>query len=279
MSTDLQIDLSEARSVLDDAGQRTSALFASAADPALAVRRSAWNLGEVGAHLVVALRGFTDAVEGRYDAFAPYIPTTGSFADRLSAVTAGTLALETERAPGALGRMITERIMDFMASTAARSGEERIPTPWYGHGASLSVAEATALLAGEQLVHGYDVAGSLGQKWPISVSDARLVMQAVTAMMPLTAKPATAAGLRASFAVTVRQGGPRFAVEIDGGTVTVVPGVAQRADCHISGDAVDLVLLGYGRISQWGPIAGGRLRTWGRKPWLAFRFTNLFFNP
>lgn len=50
-------------------------------------------------------------------------------------------------------------------------------------------------------------------------------------------------------------------------------------DCHLWADPVDLILVIYGRISHWGPIARSRLLAWGRKPWLGLTFRNLFFNP
>ncbi|HEY5989442.1 MAG TPA: hypothetical protein VIV12_24140 [Streptosporangiaceae bacterium] len=33
-----------------------------------------------------------------------------------------------------------------------------------------------------------------------------------------------------------------------------------------------LLLVLYGRMSQWGPIAKGQLLTWGRRPWRALGF-------
>lgn len=279
MSTDLRVDLGEARSILGQAARRTAELFCSAADPAAAVRRSSWNVGEVGAHLAIALRGFTEATGGDYEAVAPHIPRTGVFAERLSAVTAGTLTIESERDPRALGRLIGERVDAFLSATSGMSGAERIATPWYGEGASLSLTTATVILVGEQLIHGYDVAKSLGRPWPISVPEAHLMVRGITSMMPLIVNPKTTAGLRVSYGVTVRKGGPRFVVHVDDGTVTVEPADGRPVDCHLSADPVTLVLVGYGRIGQWGPIARGRLRAWGWQPWLAFRFTNLFFNP
>jgi hypothetical protein len=68
-------------------------------------------------------------------------------------------------------------------------------------------------------------------------------------------------------------------VRFNDGVAAVEPARGQTIDCHLSADPVDLMLVVYGRISQWGPIARGRLLAWGRKPWLGLRFKNLFFNP
>lgn len=278
MSNDLRIDHQEARTALAGAARRTAALLASIDDPSRPVPKSTWTVGEVGAHLAVALQGFTEAVGGRYETLGPHI-RPGTFAHRLSGVTAGTLAVETERDPQKLAAIVLDRVDAFLAATAGLSGHERVATPWYGEGASLGVATATTMLTGEQLLHGRDLAVTVGEQWPISPPDARLIVKAITSMLPLVANPAATAGLRATYAVGVRGGGPEFVVRVEGGAVTVEPAGSTSVDCHISADPVTFVLVGYGRIGQWGPIATGRMRAWGRKPWLAFRFVNLFFNP
>jgi hypothetical protein len=178
-----------------------------------------------------------------------------------------------------LASLIGERVAQFLAATAGLSGNDRIATPWYGPDVSLSVSTVTAVLAAEQLVHGWDVAKSAGRPWPITVPEAHLVIRAVSSLLPLAANPETTARTRATYGVTVGRGGPRFTVVVDNGTVSVHSGIARRVDCRISADPVAFMLVAYGRVSQWGPIAKGRLRAWGRRPWLAFRFANLFFNP
>ncbi|MDQ2729513.1 MAG: hypothetical protein M3Y91_17000 [Actinomycetota bacterium] len=279
MTTDLLIDNREARAALTEAGRRTAALIRSVADPALAVRGSAWTVGEVGAHLAAGLRGFTDAAKGDNATVATFFPPAGSFADRLSAVTAGTLSAEPEREPVPLSGLIAARVEDFLASTAGLPGHQQIATPWYGDGASLSLSTATAMLVGEQLVHGYDVAATVGRPWPISVPEAHLVIRGITSMLPLSVNPSTVAGRRMSYRVNVGRGGPRFVVSVADGAAEVEPAGTGRVDCQISADPVTLVLVGYGRVGQWGPIVRGKLRAGGRRPWLALRFTSLFFNP
>jgi len=277
--TDLHIDHAGARSSLQDAAGRTALLFGSIADAAVSVRRSTWSVADVGAHLAVALQIFTESVTDDYHTVGPHIPATGTFAERLSAVTAGTLTAEPERDPKALSQLICQRVEEFLVATADLSGETAVATPWYGDGVTLSVATATAMLVGEQLLHGFDVATTIRRPWTISVPDAHLILRGITSMMPLGVNPATTAALRASYEVNVRRGGPRFVVRVDDATARVEAAGSGPVDCHLSADPVALVLVGYGRTSQWGPIAHGKLLTWGRKPWLAFRFTNLFFNP
>jgi len=275
---DLRVDLAQARAALADAAARTAALLRSAPDPARRVRRSEWSVGEVGAHLALAPMAFTEALAGDHRTVAPYLGP-GTFAERLAAVTSGTLELEASRDPAALAALILERVDAFLVASRSMAGGEMVATPWYGPQAGLPVATATALLVGEQLVHGWDLATTLGRAWPISLPEAHLVIRMVTSMMPLAANPVTTVGLRAAFGVSVRRGGPRFVVAVDRGTVTVERWGSRPVDCHLSAHPVALVLVGYGRIGQWVPIARGRLSAWGRRPWLALRFTNLFYDP
>jgi hypothetical protein len=68
-------------------------------------------------------------------------------------------------------------------------------------------------------------------------------------------------------------------VQVEAGRLSVEAPGSERADCHLAGEPVVFLLVGYGRIGQWGPVARGQLRVWGRRPWLALGFKNLFFNP
>ena len=279
-SLGLDVDLDEARDALADAARRVAGLLRGAGDehkerPVVGCR---WTVGDVGAHLAVSLRCYTGAALGDVSLAAPFLADGDGFAERVAAVTAGTLGLETERRPAVLADLVEERVGGFLAATAGRAGGDAVPTPWYRPDATLSLGAATALLTGEQLVHGYDLARTLRRTWPIDPAAARLVVRAGTWMMPLAADPAALAGLRARYALSV-SGGPRFEVYVDAGRLSVEGAGSGPADCHLAGEPVAFLLLGFGRIAQWGLVARGRLRVWGRRPWLALRFKNLFFNP
>jgi hypothetical protein len=274
----MHIDLAQAQTTLEAAAGRTADLLDSVPNGDLPVQGSEWTVGEVGAHLVVVLQGFTQAVEGSFDAVSPYIPNTEGFRDRLTAFTAGTLELVSERHPGVLAKLVLDATQTLLAVTARRSADEPVRTPWYGPQASLSLRVATCLLVGEQIIHGYDIARTVGRRWPISTADALLTVPVAETMIPLIVNPDTARRHTASYEVRAR-GGPRFVVRFRDGAATVgLPG-GQAVDCRISADPVDLMLVVYGRISQWRPIARGRLCAWGRKPWLCLRLKSLFFNP
>jgi hypothetical protein len=100
-------------------------------------------------------------------------------------------------------------------------------------------------------------------------------------MLPKMADPITIKGTKAAFEFRLAGAGPsaRFVVRVANGGAGVEPSSGQRVDCHILADPVALLLLGYGRISQWQAIGRAKMITWGTKPWMAFRFTSFFSNP
>ena len=271
-------DAGDARAALQAAARRCARLVASIEDMASPVHRSSWTVGEAAAHLVVALRGFTDAATGEAGRWREQIPDVGRYPERLGGLNAATIAAEPTRDPKAAGHAITEAADAYLSATAALPPDHAVPTPWYGPDATLAVSTATCLLLGEQVVHGYDIAKAVKQKWPIDAADAVLVFEAIKSMFPIAADPDAIAGLSATYEIRVgRQS--RFAVRIDDGRVEVGAVEGRRIDCHIVAEPVALLLIGYGRLNQWRAIAGGKVFTWGRKPWLGVRFVGLFFNP
>ena len=134
----------------------------------------------------------------------------------------------------------------------------------------------TALLLGEQVVHGLDIARAARVRWQVESRDALLIAPGVLSIAPQYLRP-SAAAVRASFELRIK-GASRYRLAVDRGTA-VVTDVGEKSDCVITADPVAFLLLGYGRISQWSPIMRGKLRAGGRKPWLAMKFATLLESP
>jgi hypothetical protein len=81
--------------------------------------------------------------------------------------------------------------------------------------------------------------------------------------------------LRATYGLHLR-GGRSFTFTFEDGKLAVTDGIRGRVDCRVSADPRSLVLVLYRRSNQWAQIGRGGLFAYGRKPWLALRFADLF---
>jgi uncharacterized protein (TIGR03083 family) len=242
-------------------------------DPAAPVPGLSWTVAEVAAHLVADLREYTDVVAGHGPGPA-MAPEQATAADLTAADNRRQLASHSERNPGRLAGELAEAVPAFIAAADAAPAWARVSTPF---GMPASPATLAAIVLGEQLIHGLDLARAAGRPWPITAGDARLVIPGLMDVLPGYIDRDRARGLRARY--ELRFGGDlRYQLAIDDGTGTV-GAPTSRPDCVITADPVTFLLVGYGRISQWGPILRGKLRSGGRKPWLGFRFAGLIVNP
>jgi uncharacterized protein (TIGR03083 family) len=185
------------------------------------------------------------------------------------------MAAEPERAPSVLAKRLEANTHRYLAETAELPATQ--PVPFFG-GVTIELAAQSAILLGEFVVHGHDVARSISRPWPIEAAHARLTIAAITALLPRYVDQVHAAGLTATYQVRLR-GGPSFQMRFDRGTATVEPPQPGAADCRLTVDPVAFLLVVYGRRSQWPGILRGQLRAWGRRPWLGLRFQRLFVRP
>lgn len=127
----------------------------------------------------------------------------------------------------------------------------------------------TAALAGEQLVHGFDIARAVGRRWPIDPAAARLVLAGTAPLLPHFADRDAIRDVGARIEVRIA-GGPRYTLVLDHGRAAVEPG-GGRPDCWILAQPVPYLLTGFGRVSQWPAVLRGQILAGGRHPWIAAR--------
>jgi uncharacterized protein (TIGR03083 family) len=262
----VSLDLPATRAALDVVARRLVGLLEAVPDPQAPTRGLAWTLGETSLHLAGGPARYADFARGR----ALPEPTID-----LGPVFAQRMAAQPEWTPGVLARQLEANTRRYLAETAELPATH--PVPFFG-GVTIELAAQSAILLGEFVVHGLDVARSIGRRWPIDPAHAHLIIAAVTALLPRYVDRAAAAGLTATYQVHLR-GGPSFQVRFDRGAATVGPPHAGAAACRLTVDPVTFLLVVYGRRSQWPGILRGQLRASGRRPWLGPRFQRLFVRP
>jgi hypothetical protein len=258
------------------AAGRTAALLRRLPDSRAIVPGLTWSVAETAAHLVTALETYRDLVLGTADAKAMLVfsPDVETPPQHSAAYNAAQLARFSERDPLRLADLLGPSVDAFLEAAAARPDGDRILT---GTGLSMTVPTMTAALLGEQLIHGFDIARAGHIPWPISRTDALLVLGGVMVMLPDYLDRQRTAGLHVAYELRLR-GGPRYRLQVDDGMATVTE-VGRPVDCWVSADPATFLLLGYGRISRRSQIIRGRFVAGGRKPWLALAFERLLTGP
>ncbi len=260
------LDLPATRAALEVLGRRLVGLLGAVPDPQAPTRGLAWTLGETSLHIAGGPARYADFARGRA------LPEP---AIDLGPVSAQRMDADPERAPSVLARRLEANTHRYLAETAELPATH--PVPFYG-GLTIELAAQSAILLGEFVVHGDDVARSIGRPWPIEAAHARLIVAGLTAVLPRYVDRERAAGLSATYQVRLR-GGPSFQVRFDRGTARVGRPQSGVADCRLTVDPVTFLLVAYWRRSQWPGILRGQLRAWGRRPWLGPRFQGLFVRP
>jgi len=262
-------------SALRGAVARSAELWRRIDKPDVAAPGLAWSAAETAAHVVGDLRDYTQALTRHAGGYMTHANRQTESPSALSAkVNARHLEEVPERDLPRLADMLEAAADGYLNAAVTADPSVDIATP---NGLVIGPATMAALLLGEQLVHGLDIARTAKIAWPIAPADAFLVIPGVLTVAPQYLRPNRAAGLHVSFELRMR-GGPRYRMSVADGTA-VITAAGDKADCAITADPVTFLLLGYGRIGQLSPVLRGQLRPGGRKPWLATKFGTLLDSP
>lgn len=272
MRTRSDLDIAELRSALAAAAERTAQLIRSASDSGTRVPGLTWTVGETAAHLVGALSAYTGFVDGSRDAADDLagMPGTNAPAERGDIMSARLLQEITERDGDRLADLLASASTGYLKAVEGHRLDEPILT-WTG--VAMTVPVMTSAMLGELLLHGWDIARATGARPTIARREALLVIDGIVALIPDYVDPEKTRGLHVTYELRLR-GGRRYIVDIENGTAQIDPPNAQ-VDCWISADPAAFLLVGYGRVSQWGQALRGRMLSGGRKPWLGLKFGQL----
>ena len=272
------IGLPEARDALSRAAGRWADLLRSLPDTRATIPGSSWTVGDAAAHVVMDVRTEALVAAGEAVSWAEGATSAPGTPRGAAELNARAVTAEAERHPRALADMLVTAVSDFLAASAKLDPDHPMPSQYFQGQMALDLAGVTAAELGEVLVHGYDIAKATGRPWPLAADDARLALRAALRLTSAYINPDTAHGHTGGYDLRIR-GGPCVVIRFTDGRASLEQPGGAPVDCHILAAPVALLLVLYGRIPQWGPIAKGQLLTWGPRPWRALGFKHLFLNP
>lgn len=267
------VDWTAAQEAVRSAAQRGADLVRSIKRPN-APALGKWTVNDVAVHMSHAM----DGVMGMAKGGGGVLGDIWTLSDLTEALVQG----ETERDPAKLADRI-EASVDSFLSYMQSSGTDQART-WFLSDIEVPLSMLTCHVLNELTVHSYDIARAEGVPWKVPPAHAALIVngflfQVLSSLGTAMVNQATATGVRATFDVKVRGGG-RCQITFDNGQMTAKQSAPTGpVDCHLSVDPVAFLLVAWGRISQTGPIAQGKLFAYGKKPWLGLKFRSLLKNP
>jgi uncharacterized protein (TIGR03083 family) len=275
----LVVDLEEARAALAAVAHRVAALLADDFDSSRPVPGLDWTVGDAVAHVASETRSFARLASGEItpeEMWNRYAPGTEGRPsnERMAVLNANEIASFDRSQMSRGGELVEAAIHDFLTTTAGWPPDRM----FRGIEGDLESATATCVVLGEMVIHGGDLARGLGKPWAIRPDEARLVLAALTALLPDMLDTDAAGDTRATIHLRIR-GGPQFAIWIHDGRLEITAEPVEKADCNISADPVAFLLVSSGRRSQLGGVVRGQLVAWGRRPWLAMRLSRLLRSP
>jgi uncharacterized protein (TIGR03083 family) len=264
----LVVDRAGAREALLDVTEKLADMIRPLADTTIPVPGSDWTVGETANHVAMAGQLYVDLAGG-----APRVHGDGT-REGLAAANAEALATDPERRADVLADAVVTRTRTFLDTVDARPPGQSVLTP----AGKMDMDTLVPYALTHTLMHACGLARALGEKPPIRRDHVGLMLPFLAVAMENYVRKDKTKDLTASFLLRLR-GGPKVAVTFDKGALSIGTQPPRRVDCHISADPVALFLVATGMRKQWGPIATGKLTTWGTKPWLALQFVGFFATP
>lgn len=265
-------DFEAVRAAVARAAEDMAAVIEQIDDPSRRPQGSEWTVADIAAHVTAGAELYIGYIRGDTP---PALDVSDIAEGSLARTTAAFLAAYPERDP----RVLAGRLQLATAELLRATEDLDIDDVLHWHGEPITMGALFGLTLGELLLHGADIASALDVPWEITRDAAGITLTQTFPTIGLLVDPATTAGVRRTFEVKLR-GAATFIVRVDDGTIVVRRASGrEHADCRVSADPLALLLIAYGRTSQWRPIMRGKLLAWGRRPWLGLRLAGYLVAP
>ena len=263
-------ELSSLLDALDNATGRFTTLLRRADDGSVRAIGD-WTVDDVATHLS---HGFTEV----YLAIARGEGSAVTSTAGIAGMNEAYVNAHRERDLPVLAARIDEGHAEFQE--AMRRLTPQTELTWHAR-IVLPATTMAAIVLGEVLIHGHDVAQASGQAWSIDAESARMAIMGLVPLLPHYVDRDATADVQARVLLSLR--GPRrahnqFVFVVDRGSLTVEE-LDDGVDCRISADPSAFMLVSYGRLSPLRPALTGKIVAYGRKPWLGLKLSGWLTNP
>ena len=196
-------------------------------------------------------------------------------AEGMAATNATALTALAHRTPADFSRIFRSNLPVLLEHLRVSDPQEPLP---FHAGLTVTPGELGAMATGEWLVHGWELAKTIGVPWQVQPEHACLVLAALNTVLPAWLDADQAAGHTGSYEIRLRGTGDRLQWTFTDGALMARPpiGVPFRPDTIIWGEPSALLLYFYRRTGLWSNVARGNLMAGGRRPVRGLTLQKLF---
>jgi uncharacterized protein (TIGR03083 family) len=267
LAVDDTLLLEAARIALVDAGERLAGILRELPTTDTPIPGSEWTVRDAAAHIVSWAPDFAAMAVGMPS------PLLSIDRDTIAAENARRLATVPTKEPAALA----SAVLDAARLTAEAMVGPAERTVGFHAGIRQDVAGLAGVVLGEMLLHGYDIACTVGAPWSILPEDVALVLHGHGAAFPEMVDRVTTRGLTVSYDIDLGRAGRLGVGFVDGVfAVTDPAAAAEPATCRIEACPRAFLLVSTGRLSVWTAVSLGLWRGAGTRPGLASTYPRHF---
>ncbi len=227
-----------------------------------------WTVADLVRHMSVLPELYAEQAKTSVFDWAPS-------ATAMAETNAVALAATADRAPSDLSEIFRSSVPSLLDHL--RDSDPDAGMPWHA-GLTLTPGELGGFAIGEWLIHGWELAKTIGVPWQVQPEHARLVLAAFNAILPAWLDAERAAGHSNRYEYRLRGTGDRIQWTFTNGELTTRPpaGMAFRPDTIIWAEPSALLLYFYRRTALWPNVVRGNLIAGGRRPDRALKAREMF---
>lgn len=229
---------------------------------------TSWNIATTAAHLVISQRMTRHILQGEKNPYRNAKP------EIVEETNAQLLAKFEERNPAKLATMLVMETENVLKKFMTFNQNKNFRT----HFGSMDAETFLSYNLCHLLLHGSQISRTLNKPVLVTEQNAMMTLPFLKKAMLATYDKEAVKDFYATFAIHLTDL-ESFVITCNNEKITISEHGIGKVDCHITTDAKTFFLVATGLENQWHLLLKGKVRVWGRKPWLALKLTTLFKSP